>query len=1189
MFRNIHVALSASSGNLRTVLAAGAADVKKFEKGVESSGSSVSKFADIAQKAVKLGALGLAAGLALSAASAISFEREMRNVSTLTDKAGADIGELSKQTMALATDPLIAQGPLELAKGFYDVASSGFQGAKAAIVLRAAAEAASAGLTTTAVSGKAITSVLNAYGRSAVDAADVSDVLFQTVNLGVITFEELASQLGDVVGTAAAAGVPIEQVGAAIAALTLSGISAAESTTSLNQVMQALIKPSDSMVATLKGLDYESGAAALKQDGLAGVMEKLRKATGGQLEAMALLFPEIRGLKGALALAAAEGENYRKTTAGIAVEEARAGATRKALAEQAKGVGFQLEQMRNRATVAAIAVGTLLLPAIQSLLRGLQDMATRAWPGVQAGFQAVLPLFRNLAQLGVNVVEILREMISTLEPAGKALLALVGGTVLGGLNALASVLADLTGLLADHSEVLTALAIAYGVQLVASLGRAALAFASLALERVAIGAYNLTGAMSGLAGSISGTQAASAGLALGLTYALSVMAKNEQQAKAMVAAVNKDQDLSSLKGVLKAINDNTDAMRGFVDQADLAPERSSFWSGKWNRAAKSVFQQMTFWTDNSIARADDSIEATAKAIEEQAKLAHNIISNSTEIGKSTGLTVEQVEALAKSVGVDLTKGFDDSAEAREKVILSFQKLQKETGLSSQALVDLSAGGVERMQALAAAVEETVKAVEQAFTKATSVFTDTGLKDAAATTADLATATERLTTAQDRVTSTHEGAADATERVREAERKLAEARKGTAPDAEKIRDAEDRLASAREAAAKAGATPAEIRAVANAERDLARARSGEKADPEEIAAAERELAKARKDLARATGDIKKATDDATKAQSDLNKEQVSPADKLRASFQEKLDLTKTFVAGIGELTRRGLDPGLIKQLLEQGPKDAAPTIQALLSDHTGKLIGLANETEVQLQAVNSRVVTFARLTQLAVSSSSDKLATDLPLAMKIAGQSLASEGKNTAEQIALAIGTPSAEVRRVATEYGITIGQAIGAGIAGGVDNSVAAIERRGFVIIPGGQVRALGAIDRYADGGMRDVPPHIATKPTILYGERSTGGEAFIPLGQQHRTRSTMLWEETGRILGVRAMAEGGVDARGRAPANGWGAAGSAGSSSQTIHNNSDQRQVNVKVEAPLDSATRQQIEHGARVGNWILSPSGRG
>ncbi|MDN3356087.1 hypothetical protein [Actinomadura sp. DC4] len=81
------------------------------------------------------------------------------------------------------------------------------------------------------------------------------------------------------------------------------------------------------------------------------------------------------------------------------------------------------------------------------------------------------------------------------------------------------------------------------------------------------------------------------------------------------------------------------------------------------------------------------------------------------------------------------------------------------------------------------------------------------------------------------------------------------------------------------------------------------------------------------------------------------------------------------------------------------------------------------------------------------------------------------------------------------------------------------------------RARADGGIDRYADGGMRrDLDPFIAAKPTVLFGETSTGGEAYIPLGESKRTRSVMLLSDVAKMFGlsvVRPMADGGVLAGG--------------------------------------------------------------
>jgi TP901 family phage tail tape measure protein len=288
----------------------------------------------------------------------------MRNVNSITKQSEAQFADTSNQVLALSRT--VPQSAATLAKGLYDIASSGFSGADGMTILKTSAIAATAGMTTADVSAKAITATLNAYGRQASDSSDISDVLFKTVEVGVITFEELASGMGTWIGMAAAAKVPVDEAAAAIAAMTLSGIGAAESGTALNRVMTALISPGEELTNTLAELGYESGAQALETDGLRGVMEKLRGATGGNITEMQALFPEVRALKGALALTANEGQNFANTFDQITDKTARAGAAEAAYAEQSKALSVQWDLTKSSMNGFAIEVGNRLLPILSS-------------------------------------------------------------------------------------------------------------------------------------------------------------------------------------------------------------------------------------------------------------------------------------------------------------------------------------------------------------------------------------------------------------------------------------------------------------------------------------------------------------------------------------------------------------------------------------------------------------------------------------------------------------------------------------------------------------------------------------------------------------------------------------------------------------------------------------------------------
>ncbi len=480
-FRTIEVRLTASIAQYQAQLGAAAAQTRSFGQDVVKAAGEGNKAMEALGKGLLVAGGLIAGGLAISVTKAMEFEREMRNVNSITKQSEAAFAATSQQVLALSRT--VPQSASTLAKGLYDIASSGFAGAEGMEILEASAIAATAGMTTTDVSAQAITATLNAYGRQARDAGDVSDVLFKTVEVGVITFEELASGMGDWVGMAAAAKVPVDEAAAAIAAMTLTGISAAEAGTSLNRVLESIISPSDALANELAELGYQSGAQALETDGLRGVMEKLRASTGGNITELQALFPEVRALRGVLGLTAAEGRNFGNTFDQITDAQKRAGAAQAAYNEQSKALGVQWELTKSSMGAFAIEVGNRLLPALTSaaqLVGGLFDSfsglpgpvitATTALAGITAvaltvgGALLVLAprvvatkaALLEMGPAGVKAADGLGRMFTLLGRAA----ALIGFTVLlkeaaEGVQNLYTVRADSSKLVADLEHLAT--------------------------------------------------------------------------------------------------------------------------------------------------------------------------------------------------------------------------------------------------------------------------------------------------------------------------------------------------------------------------------------------------------------------------------------------------------------------------------------------------------------------------------------------------------------------------------------------------------------------------------------------------------------------------------------------------------------------------------------------------------------
>jgi TP901 family phage tail tape measure protein len=561
--RNLALILSAHDANVRATLRATAGEVLGFNKAVEGANTRAAKSAAFLKTAFV--ALGVAAvvTLGLAVRSAVDFEVAMRNVNSIARVSEGQFRAMSSAVLDLSTR--VPQSATTLAEGLYQIVSSGFAGADALRVLDASARAASAGLSTTNVAATAIDAVLNAYGLTAREAADVSDILFQTVNVGVVTFEELASQLGEVIPNAAGAGVAFDEVGAALAAMTLSGLDANLATTSLARLLDKILHPGERFRDVLRSWGFESGQAALDQLGLYGVMQRVSAATGGQTAAIQELFPEIRATRGATALLANDMGNYARTQAAVTEETRRAGATQAAFEEQAKSLAFQWRLTVNTIQAGAIRVGTALIPVLRSGLELARKFGRAVGDDLRSLAQRSRPAVESLGDALQSLRDFLVRTGEAAAPLGR-LLASVGATaVVGALAAVTDVLARLAGFLADHPALVQAVALVYGGLLVGRLLIAVAAFvqvqASLLGTRVglaALAAQEQVTALStaGLAAAFATLAATAAGVALvgGLVGIATALSNARQHAQELREEIEAGVDFSSYESIVQGLH-----------------------------------------------------------------------------------------------------------------------------------------------------------------------------------------------------------------------------------------------------------------------------------------------------------------------------------------------------------------------------------------------------------------------------------------------------------------------------------------------------------------------------------------------------------------------------------------------------------------------------------------------------------
>jgi len=316
--------------------------------------------------------LPIVAAGAASIHMAADFNDSMSKIVGLVGVSSKQVEGFKKVILKLG--PETAKSPKELADAMFFITSAGLRGKKAVEALTISAKASAAGLGETKVVADAMTSAINAYGAGNLTAAQAGDILVATVREGKAEASAIAPVLGNILPIASELGVGFEEVGGSIAQMTRIGMSAANAGTALQSVMSGLLRPTQASADKLKsvGLSAAGLREQLAKKGVISVLQTLNDKFDGNVEAMGQVFPNVRALKGALALAGKAG----KSTAGVfdGVKNST-GALNTAFEVAGEDASFKFKQGLVNLQVAGIKAGNILLPMAVSIAAGISKVA----------------------------------------------------------------------------------------------------------------------------------------------------------------------------------------------------------------------------------------------------------------------------------------------------------------------------------------------------------------------------------------------------------------------------------------------------------------------------------------------------------------------------------------------------------------------------------------------------------------------------------------------------------------------------------------------------------------------------------------------------------------------------------------------------------------------------------------------
>ena len=292
--------------------------------------------------------------------------QEAETAAAAVETLGVNSERLKKQLEGVSAQLKGQISETTLLAASYDVASAGFNNAaSASAILKAASLGAKGGLSDLNTVANATTSVLNAYGLSSDKASKLVDGFIQTQNDGKIIVAQYAAQIGRVAPTAAAAGVGIDELNAAISAVTATGVPVESTFAGIRQVIAGVIKPTAEASKRAKELGIEFSTAAIKQKGFAGFLEEVIDKTGGSEAEISQLFGSVEALTAIMPLV---NDRLGKFNQALENQQNSSGAAEDAFNKLTATVSGQTEALANNVGNLARVFDQVFGPGLRDLL-----------------------------------------------------------------------------------------------------------------------------------------------------------------------------------------------------------------------------------------------------------------------------------------------------------------------------------------------------------------------------------------------------------------------------------------------------------------------------------------------------------------------------------------------------------------------------------------------------------------------------------------------------------------------------------------------------------------------------------------------------------------------------------------------------------------------------------------------------
>lgn len=393
----------------------------------------------------------VAAGTA-SVKMAADFEAQMDRVGAIAGATAGEMDALNESALKLGADT--SKSASEVAVAMEDMAAMGFNAVEIIGAMPGVISASEASGESLALAAQTVAAALNVWGLGASEASRVADVLAMAANQSAAGIGDMQLAFKYAGAPAAALGIQLEEVAAAIGIMTDSGLDGSNAGTALRASLLALNNPAKAQEKIMKKLGFSILDADGNAKSLSEMVGDLGKSLEGETEAQKVAtvakLVGTEAVSGFLALIKAGPANIDKMTTAL---ENSGGASAETAAKMKDNLKGALEELGGTIETAAITIGNKLIPSlrdgaktIQGLVEKFSDLSPEAqknilvMAGVAAAIGPVLVVGGTLISSIGSIITAAGTMSTAIGAAGSAFTVLAGpiGWTVAGIALLAT-------------------------------------------------------------------------------------------------------------------------------------------------------------------------------------------------------------------------------------------------------------------------------------------------------------------------------------------------------------------------------------------------------------------------------------------------------------------------------------------------------------------------------------------------------------------------------------------------------------------------------------------------------------------------------------------------------------------------------------------------------------------------------